>query len=72
MDHYYSEGGSQLMVWYSAPPVYDPTQDQPKGVIDPLGNKTEQYFDAKGNVTKQRTQLNGYPVGRDPLHLRRC
>jgi RHS repeat-associated protein len=57
-DRFESRYPAHLRIWYSCPQPYDIKDDLPKTVIDPLGYKSEQTYDDRGNLLKSRTQLN--------------
>ncbi len=57
---YHGGAGSaaHLRIWYVKRAEYDPNRDQPTTVIDPLGNRTERFYnDDTGALTKTRTQV---------------
>jgi RHS repeat-associated protein len=57
-DRFESRYPAHLRIWYSCPQPYDIKDDLPKTVIDPLGYKSEQTYDDRGNLLKSRSQLN--------------
>jgi len=53
-----SGAGAHLIIYYTRNLNPDPTRDLPKEVTAPNDRVTQTFSDAKGNLTKVRTQLN--------------